>query len=577
MAELKIGSKVIQLSEDADTQDKQRKIYNQYRASSSDAEIEAKILAVPIPEKKYKMSLELIEKRYQQCKKTFTDDGTDDGGSCDRFKARLLKENEIVENLEKTETAKSATPDPVPSEKVVETSTAVTKTETTTSSDGTVKTSITTENYSETTTTQGGGSTSTKSSGTTSSPAPVPAPAPAPEPTTTSTSAGTNIPLANTSPNYNSQQASSNNLSKPVDVLNFQEKPKTNHKEILKKVAEDLIPIESNIKAGGTQHLTYEKDIHISVGSVANTFPHIRKDSSGEFRPKAVSIEGKGAFVKHSPVSYTEEVENSRFPCGTYSINAANKLDLTSGAGGTNVTSGGNMRVGSNGRTLITAREEMNVSSGNGNVNVRAAHNVSIKGDSLTLETPNQVVVNANLGVAKNAIINGCAFVDGELYVNHISCPAEVQYTGGGIGAFGQFMPRAGVNGELKGSSGTTVIAYADVSFIKTLLETPLYDSEGDWHRYSWNGPDKIPVLVLSDGGTDLASTVGNGGTRSNPEYSIFVYPHSHPFNNVPLTFTNGNESLRSKAAILNSGNVGTAANIEHGYKSIGKTLPGTI
>jgi hypothetical protein len=562
MADVKIGSKVFQLDEDADTQQKQRKIYEQYKNSSSEAEIEAKLLAVPIPEKKYYVSLEGIEKSYQKCKDRFKQQGLEDSeGYCDRWKSRMIKENEIRENLEKTETAKSATPDPVPSEKVVETSSAVTKTETTTSSDGTVKTSITTENYSETTT--------SKSSGTTSTP--VPAPAPAPEPTTTSTSAGTNIPVANTSPNYNSQQASSNNLSKPVDVLNFQEKPKTNHKEILKKVAEDLIPIESNIKAGGTQHLTYEKDIHISVGSVANTFPHIRKDSSGEFRPKAVSIEGKGAFVKHSPVSYTEEVENSRFPCGTYSINAANKLDLTSGAGGTNVTSGGNMRVGSNGRTLITAREEMNVSSGNGNVNVRAAHNVSIKGDSLTLETPNQVVVNANLGVAKNAIINGCAFVDGELYVNHISCPAEVQYTGGGIGAFGQLMTSAGINGNIKGGSGTTVIAYADVSYIKAL-----YNSIAAL-KAPWTLPDKVPVLILSDGGTNLASTVGNGGVKSNPEYSIFVYPHSHPFNNVPLTFTNGNESLRSKAAILNSGNVGTAANIEHGYKSIGKTLPGTI
>lgn len=571
MADVKIGSKVFQLDEDADTQQKQRKIYEQYKNSSSEAELEAKLLAVPIPEKKYYVSLEGIEKRYQQCKDRFKQQGLEDSeGYCDRWKSRMIKENEIIENLEKTETAKSATPDPVPSEKVVETSTAVIKTESTTTSDGTVKTTITTENYTE----SGGGVTVTKASdvgNSKSTPAPVPAPAPAPEPTTTSTSAGTNIPLANTSQNFNSQQASSNSLSKPVDVLNFQEKPKTNHKEVLKKVAEDLIPIESSIKAGGTQHLTYEKDIHISVGSVANTFPHIRKDSSGEFRPKTVSIEGKGAFVKHSPVSYTEEVENSRFPCGTYSINAANKLDLTSGAGGTNVTSGGNMKVGSNGRTLITAREEMNVSSGNGNVNVRAAHNVSIKGDSLTLETPNQVVVNANLGVAKNAIINGCAFVDGELYVNHITCPAEVQYTGGGIGAFGQFMPRAGINGEQKGASGTTVIAYADVSYIKAL-----YNSIAAL-KAPWVLPDKVPVLVLSDGGTNLASTVGNGGVKSNPEYSIFVYPHMHPFNNVPLTFTNGNESLRSKAAILNSGNIGTAANIEHGYKSIGKTLPGTI
>jgi hypothetical protein len=229
------------------------------------------------------------------------------------------------------------------------------------------------------------------------------------------------------------------------------------------------------------------------------------------------------------------------------------------------------MKVGSNGRTLITAREEMNVSSGNGNVNVRAAHNVSIKGDSLTLETPNQVVVNANLGVAKNAIINGCAFVDGELYVNHITCPAEVQYTGGGIGSFGQLMTTAGINGDVKGGSGTTVIAYADVSYIKNL-----YNSI-QARKSPWTLPDKVPVLVLSDSGTNLASSAGNGGTRTNPEYSVYVLPHSHPFNNIPLTFTDGNESLRSKAAILNSGNIGTAANIEHGYKSIGKTLPGTI
>ena len=84
-------------------------------------------------------------------------------------------------------------------------------------------------------------------------------------------------------------------------------------------------------------------------------------------------------------------------------------------------------------------------------------------------------------------------------------------------------------------------------------------------------------MLILSDGGTAVASSAGNGGSPKNPEFSVFVYPHQHPFNNIPLTFTNGNESLRSKAAILNSGNVGTAANIEHGYKSIGKTLPGTI
>lgn len=346
---------------------------------------------------------------------------------------------------------------------------------------------------------------------------------------------------------------------------------KDSQKAVLDKVTDDLIPIESNIKAGGNQIISYEKDVHVNVGSVVNPFPCIRKDVAGEYRPKSVDIEGKGSFVKNEPVMYTEEVENSRFPCGTYSINATNKIEINSGSAGAGFNTAGNMKIGSGGRTLITAKEEMNISSGNGNFNIRAGQNISLKSDTLNLETPNQVVVNSNLGVSKNTIINGCAFVDGELYLHHVTCPAEVQYTGGGIGSFGQLMTKAGVNGDVKGGSGTAVIAYADLSYVKTLYNSIRAK------KAAWTLPDKVPVLILSDGGTSLASTAGNGGTKSNPEYSIFVYPHQHPFNNIPLTFTNGNESLRSKASILNSGNIGTAANIEHGYKSINKTLPGTI
>ena len=216
----------------------------------------------------------------------------------------------------------------------------------------------------------------------------------------------------------------------------------------------------------------------------------------------------------------------------------------------------------------VVAGEELNMSSGNGNVNVRAAHNISLKSDSMNLECPNQVVVNCNLGVSRNAIINGCAFVDGEVYLHHVTCPAEVQYTGGGLGAFGQFMEGVGPNGSDKGGGGTAVIAYADVSYIKDLYNSIVAI------KTPWTLPDKVPVLVLGNG-TNLASSAGNGGSRSNPTYSVYVYPHQHPFNNIPITFTDGNESLRNAASVLNSGDLGTASPIEHGYKTIGATLPG--
>jgi hypothetical protein len=359
------------------------------------------------------------------------------------------------------------------------------------------------------------------------------------------------------------------------NVTNTQKIDKGNQKEVLTKVAEDLIPIESNIKAGGNQIISYEKDKHEHIGSATNLFPAIRKDVQGEFRPKAVTIEDKGSYVRNEPVPYTEEVENSRFPCGTYSLNVGNKYDLSVGAGGVNISTAGNARIGSNARLNVVAVEELNVSSGNGNINLRANSNISLKSDSMNLECPDQVVVNCNLGVARNAIINGCAFVDGEVYLHHVTCPVEVQYTGGGIGAFGQFTVASGPNGTEKGASGTSIIGYADVSYIKTLLETILADSDGDNHKYTWVGPDKIPVLTLPEKGEDLNSTVGNGGIKPNPTYSIFVYPHQHPFNNIPITFTDGNESLREAASVLNSGELGLASGIEHGYKNAGRTLKG--
>ena len=353
-----------------------------------------------------------------------------------------------------------------------------------------------------------------------------------------------------------------------ADIKNTQEFEKGNQEEVLLKVSENLLPIEQQIKAGGDQHITYEKNKYEHIGSVTNQFPPIRVDVQGKFRPKSVDISGKGSFVNYQPVSYTEEVENTRFPCGTYAVMVGNKYDLSVGNGGIGFSTGGGMRIAAGGRANITSTKEVNIASGEGNIDIKAAQNLSLEADSMNLTCPNQVVVDCNLGVTRNAIINGCAFIDGEVYLHHVTCPAEVQYTGGGIGSFGQLMTGAGPGGGDKGGGGTTVIGYADVSFIKDMLTRPLGDSRGDVHAYSWSGPDKVPVLVLSEGGTGVVSTAGNQGSWPNPTHSVFVYPHEHPFNNIPITFTTGNEQMRGAAAGLNnSAAAGNAKPIVNGYK----------
>lgn len=538
MVKVRFRGRIVELGDDPNKWDAEKAALDKKFKAEAEAAAAADPDSYPDPDSKIKLTDKQIEDRE-----------TRDIDIVGRVKAQenkraLIERNKKIDEMENTETAKSVTPDPIPPTEPIQTPVPVTEVKTTTV-DGTTTSVTTTVEESETTSTVSTASTTTS--------------------TTATISKSTSTPeIIKTQ----KKLASSNKLSEKVHVATAQKFTKENHAEVLTKVAENLIPIESDIKAGGNQIISYEKDKHESIGAAINTFPCIRKDASGEFRPKSVSVEGKGAFVKYSPVSYTEEVENSKFPCGTYSINVANKYDLSVGAGGANISTAGNMRLGSKGRSIIAATEEMNISSGNGNVNIRAAHNISLKADSLNLESPDQVVVNSNLGVSKNAIINGCAFIDGEVYLNHVTCPAEVQYTGGGIGSFGQLMTTSGPTGSDKGAGGTSVIGYADVSFIKDLLTAILTDSDGDGHAYTWTGPDKIPVLVLPKDGTELVSTAGNGGVKINPTYSVFMYPHLHPFNNIPLSFTTGNEEMRARASILNSGAIGTASPINHGYKT---------
>jgi len=336
---------------------------------------------------------------------------------------------------------------------------------------------------------------------------------------------------------------------------------KDSQAEVLKNVAEKTMEVEMQIPAGGSYMIHYEKNKYEHIGLSTNVTPSTRTHTA-KFKPKAVEIDSNGTFQRQEQVQYVEEIENTRFPCGFYNVEVGNRYNLTVGAGGIGIKTAGGFKMGGDGRGVITAGAELYMSS-QGNINIASNDNISLKGKSLTLETPNQVLVNCNLGVNKNMIVNGGAFIDGEVFLNHISCPAEVQYTGGGIGSYGQLMVGAGANGDIKGNGGGgAIIAYADVSYIKNL-----YNSIGA-PKAPWTEADKVPVLVLPDGSIGLASSVGNTAA-SNPEFSVFVYPHEHPFNNIPLSFTTGNNKNRDNAAAMNSGSTLIKAKpISHGYKT---------
>lgn len=312
---------------------------------------------------------------------------------------------------------------------------------------------------------------------------------------------------------------------------------------VIKQVATDLIDIEKNIPAGGSLITSYEKDRHEHVGVLTNTNKPIRVDPQGEFRPSVVNVQTQGTYKQYSTVPYTEEVSNQSFPCGTYEVTAGNKYGVNAGAGGIDVRTTGNAKYVAAGRTTFSSQEEVNITS-NGNINIRGSTDIRIWGNTLNLKTPDQVVIDCNLGVAKNAIINGSAIVDGELFVNHITCPSEIQYTGAGIGSFAQLMPNL-------------LIGYADASKLVEAIKS----AGGTWTHPTTD----VPVWSLPTSGPKVLA--GNVTSAQSPEYAIFVYPHEHPFYNIPFTNKTGNQAMRDVAASLNSGGLGISSKIKNGYR----------
>lgn len=119
---------------------------------------------------------------------------------------------------------------------------------------------------------------------------------------------------------------------------------------------------------------------------------------------------------------------------------------------------------------------------------------------SISLRSQRQVLVQPSLGVRNNLKVGGGAYIEGEVFVHHITAPVEVQETHG-VKLFGKF--NVGCDRQLK--------------IGEALIDGCYY-----------------PVYALS------------------AENLIQNYPHSHHFNNLPLRLGNSNDDVRELAMCEN-------------------------
>lgn len=307
----------------------------------------------------------------------------------------------------------------------------------------------------------------------------------------------------------------------------------------------DLREIENELSSGGSQILTYTHDLQVSVGGHYVTAEDVPNANYGCGKPvmSKVVVTNERTNFQHKNTPDIQSVEQP-IPFGTYQIVAANKFNVIAGTNGISMHTDGHVDINSGGRTNITSLYEMNISSSNGNLNVLCGHHVQLQGDTVCIQTnnvENQVVVNSNLGVTRNAVVHGSAYVDGNLYTHHIHAPACTRET--------QEVPAQGM------LPPETIIGYVDLSTLLGALREFIRLPISLFPVRTFN--NNTPTIVLGD---------SMPHKNSDPSKFVTVLKHKHAYYTINSTLHMGNGEVRDIAAgEVNSGAPGVAKEVIHG------------
>tara|TARA_B110000483_G_scaffold93517_1_gene115235 strand:- start:231 stop:2579 length:2349 start_codon:yes stop_codon:yes gene_type:complete len=267
------------------------------------------------------------------------------------------------------------------------------------------------------------------------------------------------------------------------------------------KIQADLMIKERDFGLGGSEIIEISKNKLENIGTVMNDYGSVRFDPIGKLVNNEVLVGSNATYVNSDSGPLLEYVDVQDLPGGTYNLNVNNRYNVMVGAGGINLKSYGPTNI--SGSITNVAGQQVNIGSEN-EINIDGKV-VNISADILRLRNKRQrqVLIDSSLGVNNNVVIGGGLSVEGETYLQHVTAPSETQVTNT-TQALGQTVQNA-------------IIGYVN---------------------YSWTDPS----------GNNTVPVYGGSMTGISCTDTIATYPHTHTFSNIPLTLTDGNESVRNSA-----------------------------
>lgn len=285
-----------------------------------------------------------------------------------------------------------------------------------------------------------------------------------------------------------------------------------------------MLEYEKKFGTGGDETVEILRHKYEIIGGAFNDTQSVRVDAVGRTEFNEMLICTNTVFASQKPSPLVERVANDgKFPCGNYSLTICNSFNCTAGSGGIHLTTSGAMDLAGS-QVVISGSSEIILGS-SGDVKIASGGRFNVTADIVTLgqSQGKQVGIDCSLGVRNNVIIGGGAYIEGELLVNHITAPAEIQET------------------ELTQLYGRTDnINKKAIGFVKV---------DNVWH--------------------DVYSCVPEEGKFGDAD-SIINVSHSHNFRNLPLKLVDNNASVRTAAMPMNKGTAPVVAGaVANGKKNI--------
>lgn len=258
--------------------------------------------------------------------------------------------------------------------------------------------------------------------------------------------------------------------------------------------ATDLAKSEASLGLGGHEIVDITKHKIETIGLIMNDFGSVRIDDKGKMYSAQVLVDEEGVYENQKASPLIEYVHVDDLPGGNYTLTACNRYTLQVGAGGLSLKTFGPIQIG--GSVVNIAGEQLNIGSTN-EVNLDGGKRFTLVADIVYIKQRQmaQVMIDSSLGISRNLIVGGGAHIEGELSVNHITAPVEIQET------------------EL----------------------TKVYGITND---------ETIKVIGFRGTGEPIFSCLPDKDCYPD-DNSILVYPHSHHFRNLPLTLVADNKGVR--------------------------------